>query len=157
MTALYTWGAKWGVPLEALHDLQVQMGLAQPATHQPGADGSEAAVSVQVRLQHARAGVPLWRNNVGALQDPTGRWVRYGLCNDSKALNEKVKSGDLIGCKPVVITQQMVGQRIGQFVSRECKAPGWRYSATDREQAQLAWAELILSLGGDAGFTTGVP
>lgn len=154
MTTLYTWGAKWGVSLEALHDLQTQMGMHAQGTVVTG--DSEAAVQNNVRLAYARAGVPLWRNNVGALQDPTGRWVRYGLCNDSKAVNEKVKSGDLIGIKPVVITPQMVGHRIGQFVSRECKAPGWSYKATEREQAQLAWAELILSLGGDAGFTSGV-
>ena len=53
---------------------------------QPGA-GSEAAVSNDVRLVAARAGTRLWRNNVGVLEDKTGRPVRSGLANDSKALN----------------------------------------------------------------------
>jgi hypothetical protein len=50
----------------------------------------------------------------------------------------------------------MVGYTIGQFVSREIKIPGWKFQNTEREQAQLKWAELIISLGGDACFTTGV-
>lgn len=33
---------------------------------------------------------------------------------------------DRIGCLPVVVTQQMVGKRIGLFVAVEAKAPGRR-------------------------------
>lgn len=155
MTMLYTWAARWGVPLEAVQDLQARMGLTQAETYTPGSvEGGEAAVQVRVRLDAAKAGIMLWRNNVGALQDPTGRWVRYGLCNDSKALNEKVKSGDLIGIKRVTIEPHMVGQVIGQFVSREVKKEGWKYTGTGREPAQLRWAELVIGAGGDAGFVS---
>lgn len=155
MTMLHSWAAHWSIPLEAVADLQRRMGLdAAPVVSSHDGD-SEAAASVRVRLSHAREGCHLWRNNVGAMQDESGRWVRFGLANDSKQMNAAFKSGDLIGCRPVVIEPHMVGWRMGQFVSREVKAPGWRFKATEREIAQLRWAELVCSLGGDAQFTTG--
>lgn len=155
MTMLYTWAAQWGVSPDALVDLQKRMGMiGVEVVHAAAQEGSEADTQVRVRLQHAQQGIALWRNNVGALQDPTGRWVRYGLANDSAKLNAKVKSADLIGIKPVVITPEMVGQKFGQFISREVKHPGWTYKGTDREQAQLRWCELITGMGGDAGFVS---
>lgn len=154
MTMLHSWAAHWGVPLEAVADLQRRMGL-DGHTVAPGTEGqSEAAVQVRERLRQAQQGVCVWRNNVGALQDQTGRWVRYGLANDSKQMNESFKSGDLIGCRPVTIEPCMVGWRIGQFVSIECKEVGWKYRGTGREPAQLRWLELVASLGGHARFAS---
>lgn len=116
---------------------------------------SESASQAAVRLEASRLGIKLLRNNVGVLQDARGVPVRYGLANESHSVNAAVKSSDLIGWRPVLITQQHVGQVIGQFVSRECKRPGWKYSGTDREKAQLAWLTLVASGGGDASFCTG--
>lgn len=156
-TALCQWAAQWRVPLEAIQDLQYRLGLDAPpdATSTPGTGRSEAWVQSAVRLEASKLGWRLFRNNVGAFQDSTGRWVRYGLANDSAALNKKLKSGDLVGIKPVVVTPEMVGQKLGVFVSREVKQEGWRYTGTEREVAQLAWINLVNSLGGDAAFTTG--
>lgn len=155
MTTLYAWAARWRIPLEAVRDLQQQMG-ALSTDPTPGDGGaSEGAVQVALRLEASSKGCRLFRNNVGVLFDETGRPVRYGLANDSKQLNANVKSADLIGIRPVVITPAMVGSTVGQFLSREVKAAGWRYTATPREVAQLKWAELVLSLGGDAAFATG--
>lgn len=153
VTTLYQWAAEWRVPLAAVADLQRRIGLDVPT----GAVGgeSEAAAQTRVRLEGARMGLPLWRNNVGTLLDTRGVPVRFGLANDSAAVNERVKSADLIGIRPLVITPALVGATVGQFVSREVKAPGWKYAATPREVAQLKWAELVLSLGGDAAFCTG--
>lgn len=122
---------------------------------------SEAYVQSLVRLEAPGKGVRLWRNNVGVLLDANGRPVRYGLANDSRALNEQLKSGDLIGWRRRLITPADVGYVIAQFVSRECKPVGWRPAPPGEsgrfrhEEAQRRWAELINADGGDACFVTG--
>ena len=155
MTLLTQWAARHGVSPVALAELRQMMGVDTDPRAKDGEIDSENAAQTDVRLQASREGGRLWRNNSGALKDKSGRLVRFGLCNDSKELNTKVKSSDLIGIRPVTITPEMIGQRIGVFWAREMKEPGWKYRGTPREQAQLAFIELVLSLGGDAAFSTG--
>ncbi len=147
------WAQRWNVPPAALDDLRARLGMIHDGRAVAGI--SEAAVQSIVRLEATRVGARLWRNNVGATHTPEGSFIRYGLANESSTVNARVKSADLIGIRPVHITRGHVGCIIGQFVSREVKAGNWRYTGTDREQAQLRWAELILSFGGDAAFATG--
>lgn len=116
---------------------------------------SEAAVQNQYRFKAAQEGAVLWRNNVGALLDARGVPVRYGLANESKQMNARWKSGDLIGIRPIKITPGMVGTTLGRFVSAEVKESGWRYTGTVRERAQQNWIDLVVSLGGEANFVTG--
>ena len=155
--AVYQWAVRHGVTMAALQELAGIFGMHGGHDLPPTVKGtSEAAVQSAVRLEAARKGVRLFRNNVGALKDERGRLVRYGLANDSKQVNEVCKSGDLIGWRPLLIGPQHMGTVVAQFVSRECKEPGWRYTGADREPAQLAWAELVTAGGGDAAFCTGV-
>jgi hypothetical protein len=119
-----------------------------PSTPMPGA--SEAAVQQQVRYRAALAGDLLLRNNVGVLKDRRGVPVRFGLANDSRAMNEHVKSADLIGIRRLLITPAHVGQTLGIFYSRECKEGSWRWSGSAREWAQLEWATIVWAHGGDA-------
>lgn len=154
MINLNVWAIRWGVSVEALQDLRQQMGI-RTDPDQNASEGSEGAAQALVRLEASRLGARLWRNNVGTCQDERGNFIRYGLANDSKKLNAAVKSADLIGIRPVLIQQEHLGTVIGQFISREIKRPGWKFSGSAREAAQLGWADLILSLGGDAGFATG--
>lgn len=149
---LYSWAARWNIPIQAIAELQKLFGLAFDTTG--NTDLSETAVLNQIRLEASRKNITLWRNNVGAMHTQDGRFVRFGLANESGAMNKKIKSSDLVGIKPVVITVNMLGKTIGQFIARETKAANWTYKGTDREQAQLNWIQFVNSKGGDACFCT---
>ncbi len=151
---LAEWQQRHGITPEAMVELQRVLVGAVPEILADGVTGSEAAGQQRIRLEAPVHGVRLWRNNVGACIDERGNRIRYGLANESKQMNSKIKSADLIGITPVTITPPMVGAVLGVFTSIECKRPGWQYKANAREQAQLAWAELILSMGGFAQFAT---
>lgn len=146
------WAIRNRVSEQALSELRALMGIEPEPMRNVPTGASEAAVQAQVRLEAARKGLKLWRNNVGVLRDERNVPVRYGLANDSKRLNETVKSGDLIGWRPVVITPAHVGSLIAQFTSRECKRPEWKYRGDDHERAQLRWIEVVTADGGDAAF-----
>lgn len=118
---------------------------------------SEAAIQQAIRLDIARSGIDLWRQNVGACQDQSGRLIRYGLLNDSKAINEKFKSSDLIGIRPILVTSEWVGHTVGVFAAIECKESGWKLRPGDaRGQAQQRFIDLVRAAGGFAGFAQSV-
>lgn len=110
---------------------------------------NEATVQAEARLEASRLGWRLWRNNCGAMMDDKGRLVRYGLANETP--KPPLKSGDLIGLRSVVITPDMVGKTIGQFVSLECKREDGGIVLPE----QQAWCDLINALGGYAKITRG--
>jgi len=116
----------------------------------------ESPVQQRIRLAAAYRGIELWRNNSGALQDPrTGRLVRFGLANESAALNARIKSSDLIGITPVTIKPDMVGKTLGVFTAIECKESGWHLTPSDeRGHAQAAFHSIVRAAGGIAGFVT---
>uniref|UniRef100_A0AB39AIZ6 Uncharacterized protein n=1 Tax=Klebsiella phage KpTRp1 TaxID=3236632 RepID=A0AB39AIZ6_9CAUD len=152
MNNLLEWQRKHSITGEALADLVTMAGLNAPRSTK---DTPEARVQDEARLLASKMGWRLFRNNCGALKDENGRVVRYGLCNDSSTMNKRIKSSDLIGIRPVVITPDMVGSTIGQFVAREVKKAGWKYKGTEHEQAQLAFGTLVIGLGGDFKFWNG--
>lgn len=153
---IYQWAVKHHVKTEALNELMDIFGMfGNHLMSHPLSMASEAAVQAAVRLEAAKKGIHLFRNNVGALLDARGVPVRYGLANESKQINAKIKSGDLIGWRTITITPAHVGFNIAQFVSRECKPSDWTYTGDAHEQAQLAWAQLVTAGGGDASFCTG--
>jgi hypothetical protein len=151
------WAIKWGIPAAAMHDLALQLGLEGLGAIPNDLRGSsEAAAQTAVRLEAARIdGLRLYRNNSGAYKDDTGRWVRYGLANDSKQMNELMKSPDLVGWRRTLITPAMVGTSFARTVLREVKEPGWQYVGDDHEQAQLRFLTLAIADGADAAFCTG--
>ena len=97
---------------------------------------SEHEIQQRIRLACGRGPVRLWRNNTGALVDQQGRFVRFGLCKGSS---------DLIGLRSVVVTPEMVGQRIAQFVALEIKTDSGAVSPEQR-----AFLRLVQELGGVA-------
>lgn len=149
------WAIRNGVSQGALSELTLIFGTApQHVPYYSGPDHTEAYTQSLVRLEAAKKGLKLWRNNVGVLDDARGVPVRYGLANDSTRLNETIKSGDLIGWRSVLITPAHLGSTIAQFVSRECKHPRWTYKGDEHEAAQLRWAEVVIASGGDACFAS---
>lgn len=152
MNALLLWAQAWNIPDFVMRDLATRIGASEPTA--ANAKVSEAGVQSRMRLSAAMAGIHAWRNNVGAMEDPrTGRVVRFGLANDSAALSIRLKSHDLIGIKPHLISQGDVGRTIGQFWSRECKAPGAK-TDKDRLEAQERFMLLVLAAGGDSKITS---
>lgn len=118
---------------------------------------SEAAVQQHIRTQIALTGVELWRQNVGACTDANGRVIRYGILNDSKQVNQRFKSSDLVGIRPILVTADMVGQVVGVFAAIECKASNWTYRPNDEHtQAQQRFIDLVRAAGGFAGFARSV-
>lgn len=155
MTTIELWAHQWGVPQVALDDLRQRM-IKDSMPGSIATETPESEVSKAVRLEAAGLGHVLWRNNVGAAQNEAGQWFRYGLANDSKQMNKITKSHDLVGIKRVLITPELVGQTIGQFMCRETKRADWKWTASKRELAQAHYGELVSSMGGDSGFANGL-
>jgi hypothetical protein len=101
----------------------------------------ELAVQNAIRLAAGRGDTRLFRNNTGALKDPNGRLVRYGLCKGSS---------DLIGYRTVTITPDMVGQQLAVFAAIEVKDRG----APTPEQ--LHFIAQVKAAGGLAGVARSV-
>lgn len=117
---------------------------------------SETVVQQRTRLAFADVG-PMWRNNVGACEDATGRLIRYGLGNDSAQLNKEIKSSDLIGITPVTVWMHSAQTwvTLGVFTALEIKASGWRQTPGDeRAAAQVKFHQIVRDAGGFAGFVT---
>jgi hypothetical protein len=118
---------------------------------------NEAALQSIVRRDFPiLTGGVLYRNNVGACEDATGRLIRYGLGNDSAQLNREIKSSDLIGITPVTAYLQSCGWvTLGVFTALEIKRPGWHMTTGDeRAKAQEKFHTIVREHGGFAGFVT---
>jgi len=104
----------------------------------------ERRIQSDIQLAASAGGGParLWRNNVGALRDARGQLVRYGLCPGSS---------DLIGLRTIVITPDMVGQRVAVFSAIEVKDRG---RPTEQQQAFIT---MVQQAGGLAGVARSIP
>ena len=152
--SIQAWAQRHGVSPQALAELGAALTAEAPLLAPPRAvPRSEADIVALARLNGSKAGMRLWRNNNGATYDSDGRFIRYGLANESKKLNDALKSPDLIGWRSVLIDITHVGRPMAQFVGVECKAPGWKYRGTGREVAQGKFLALIEAAGGHARFS----
>jgi len=116
----------------------------------------EGNVITFVQIDASAKGWRLFRNSVGqawvgrkigqlkgnsiVIADP--RRVKYGLC---------VGSSDLIGWRPLKITQDMVGQTLAQFAAVECKTEG--YNKTTEKQSNFL--QQVSDSGGAAFIARG--
>lgn len=154
--SLMSWAIRHGVSPAALHALTIELGLdcADLRAGDAAVGKSEAWVQSAVQLAASKLGITALRNNSGALKDQRGRLVRFGLGNTSEEQNDKFKSPDLLGWRPVLITQPMVGYTIAQVWGREVKKPGWRYTGEGREVAQKRFIDTGNSEGADFAFVS---
>lgn len=103
---------------------------------------SETSVLHRILLSCGHGAVRLYRNNIGRWQDREGRWIVYGLCNPG--------GSDLIGWRSVVVTQDMVGKPIAQFVALEVKrARGGKLTPEQR-----GFLHNVAAAGGLSGVCT---
>ena len=151
MANLHDWSVRWQIPQQAMQEL-----LTMPLPDSMSTQGTEAAVQNDIRLIASCNGSNLWRNNNGAGKSEDGRYLRWGLGNDSKKINDEFKSSDLIGVTPVTVQPQHVGRVFGIFTAIEVKHGGWSWSGNDREQAQWKYLQLINSKGGFATFAKSI-
>lgn len=123
---------------------------------------NETAVQQLTRHLHCDRypGAQNWRNNVGVLDDRRGIPVRYGLANESKQENAVIKSSDVIGITPTLITQEMVGYYLGVMTALEIKESGWTFPLPTNKHdfahctAQARFHEIVRAACGFAGFVT---
>ncbi len=147
---LKDWANRWGVPLNGM--IELSNVLATPYYMPSDCDQmTEDWVMSNVLLESSSVGARLWRNNVGATVTDNG-FLRYGICNETPAVNKVLKSSDFIGCTPIVIDWTHVGRTLGIFTAIETKKQGWTFKGTDREVGQLNFINLVKSIGGFGGF-----
>lgn len=93
---------------------------------------SEANIQNDILIALSKAGATVWRNNVGALKDKTGRLVRYGVGGNG--------GSDIIGICPD-----------GRFLAVEVKKNTGRAT-----EDQLRFIEAVRAKGGRAGVARSV-
>lgn len=101
---------------------------------------SEQAIQQSIVLTHSNNDVRLFRNNCGQCRSEDGRIIRYGVANPG--------GSDLIGLRSIVVTPEMVGQRIAIFAALEIKTPTGR--ATEQQQKFLSMVEKMGGISGVA-------
>lgn len=111
-----------------------------PQTRRTDGPKLESEVSAEiVRAAKQFGNVKLWRNNRGQVMLPNGGRLSYGVGPNG--------ASDFIGYRRITITQDMVGQRIAQFLAVESKRPNAH--GTD---PQLEFIARVESDGGCAGI-----
>ena len=103
----------------------------------------EQPLHKRIMLASSRGSARLWRNNVGALQDKEGRWVKYGIANPG--------GSDLIGFRTITVLPEHVGMRIAIFTALEVKQKSGRI-----RPEQQVFIDLVKSKGGIAGVVRSV-
>lgn len=116
---------------------------------------SESSVTLgQIVLKAAKLGYRFWRNQVG-----TYKIAKCGCESNTMYITSGLGPGshDLIGFKPVVITADMIGNTIAQFVSCEVKLDLSKAGKGNKEerkrfQQQTDWRDMINRCGGISFF-----
>ena len=129
---------------------------------------TESQVQQEIMIEAAKHGITLTRNNVGAgqyIDENTGNtsYVRFGLFNESRDKNRKMKSSDLFGLWPGVSHRWVDGPNGRAYfwsavpIFIEVKKEGWVFNPKNkREIAQRNFIEFVKEKGAVAGFCQSV-
>src|SRR5690348_4285244 len=101
----------------------------------------ESRLLQTIRLTLSRGDARLFRFQSGNFELADGRRIVSGF----------IGAGDLIGWRTLLITPEMVGQRIAQFASVEVKTARGRVTAE-----QQAWLRAVQAAGGVGGVVRSV-
>lgn len=99
---------------------------------------SEADILHRVMLAASAAGLTTWRNNTGLAWTGDAERLADGsiLIRNPRPLHAGLCKGsaDLIGLRPILVTPDMIGAVVAQFIALEVKTARGRLS---REQARF--------------------
>jgi len=113
---------------------------------------AESEIQRDIQMEAPKAGARLLRNNIGAYQDETGRWVHYGVGGKGGA--------DLLGWCEKVITPEMVGATVAIITACEVKGSDWRPPKSgkqfERWKLQQQFVAAINQAGGIATVASSV-
>lgn len=158
MSILSDWARRHAVGPQAMFELYELMGFT-PEVPEVCKGKDESYVQSFLRLQGPPLGYNLARNNRGALPNEKGVPIRFGLWNDTAALDKVCKSGDLIGYQSGWFRDYETAEpvKVAVFSMVECKRATWRGFNPDdpREAAQQRCISMVLTAGGIATFSTG--
>lgn len=158
MSILNDWANRHAVTPAAMAELYLLMGFT-PEVPELCQGKDESYVQSFLRLAGPPLGFNLARNNRGALPNERGVPIRFGLWNDTAALDKVCKSGDLVGYQSGWFRDYETAEpvKVAVFTMVECKHAGWPgFNPNDkREAAQQRCLSMVLSAGGIAAFSTG--
>lgn len=119
---------------------------------------TERRIQSEIMLALADHGVTAWRNNVGTgwagkhatqIKTPGAVKVSHGdvVVRNARPLHAGLCKGssDLIGLRAVIITPEMIGETLAQFVALEVKRPGAKATLEQRR-----FLEFVQGSGGHA-------
>ncbi len=95
----------------------------------------ETPILKRIMRRCSRGAARLFRNNRGVYRDKVGNWISYGVGGPG--------ASDLLGWCQVVITPEMVGMTIAQFLAIEVKRPG-----KDATDDQATFGRMVSDAGG---------
>lgn len=85
-----------------------------------------------------------YRNNRGCAYTEDGRYIKFGIPEPPGGRRkDRLKGGDRIGFKKILVTPEMVGKEIAVFTSIEIKGPGDALKTGQRD-----WHNFVIDHGG---------
>lgn len=99
---------------------------------------------IQVEIIRRLAGerrIRVWRNNTGSLQDPSGRWIQFGLVGSSDLLGILAPGGQLLAIEVKSETGKLSKEQraFGEMVERFGGVYVVARSVADVESALSPW------------------